>query len=356
MSLLDARSSGLTSVGARLEGALDQFLRGQEGGPYGELLAPALRVLRQFLEGGKRVRPLYCHAGWQAAGGGEPTREFMDMSVGLELFHALALLHDDVIDRSDVRRARPAAHRLFIDGRPGGCDEWFGMSAAILLGDLCQSWSAELMHGPPEPQISRSAGMLAGRMRTEMLVGQLMDISPPPDALGTVGHAFQVIHYKTTLYTVKRPLQIGAAMAGAGQEVLDACAHYAEPLGEAFQLLDDLEDVEPPPGSAHNTGNDLREGKRTVLLALAAQKATTNQRNRLGGLVGRDDLSDEELAEARQTIIDTGATAAVRKMILDRRKRALDSLTQAPFHPAGTKTLRELTDRALPGVAEWHSL
>jgi geranylgeranyl diphosphate synthase type I len=351
--VITTREFSLDSTRHRIEEAMSSFIREKERGPQGLHLTSAIRVLRQFLDGGKRVRPLYCHAGWLAAGGGDaPQEKLMDVSVGLELFHALALLHDDVIDRTDMRRDRPAAHRLFTGHGPDG-DEWFGISAAILLGDLCEAWSAELLMGLAEEGVPPSARDFANRMRVEMLTGQLMDISPATGTFGTIERALQVIYYKTSLYTVKRPLQIGAAIAGGGPDVLQACAEYARHLGEAFQLLDDLEDIQPPPNSACNAGNDLREGKKTVILALAGQKATTEQLAVLHRLIGRRDLDDTELADARQVIVDTGATHEARQIIVKRRRQALDVLDQAPFHPDGRAVLREMTDMSLPGTAEW---
>ncbi|WP_086824930.1 polyprenyl synthetase family protein [Allokutzneria sp. NRRL B-24872] len=347
------REFGLDATQHRVEEAITSFIESKERGPQGDHLAWAIQVLKQFLGGGKRVRPLYCHAGWLAAAGNEePPEQLMEVSVGLEFFHALALLHDDVIDRAEFRRLRPAAHRLLAGTGPVG-DEWFGISAAILLGDLCEAWSAELLMGVAEEGVPRGARDFVNRMRAEMLTGQLMDISRSTGTFGTVDHALQVIYYKTSLYTVKRPLQIGAAMAGGGPEVLRACADYARYLGEAFQLLDDLEDIEPPPGAVSNAGNDLREGKKTAILALAGQNATEGQLARLRGLLGRRDLDEVELAEARRIIVDTGATRAARRTITVRRRQALEVLDRAPFHPEGRVALREMADRALPGIAQW---
>ncbi|WP_370949369.1 polyprenyl synthetase family protein [Amycolatopsis sp. cg5] len=301
-----------------------------------DYVAEALRHLAAFLGGpGKRVRPLFCWAGWRTVRDTMDPR-LLDVAVGLELFHAYVLIHDDVIDRSDTRRDRPTLHRAV--GEP---DEWTATSAAILLGDMCEAWSAELLGTAGE-----AAGEHLHRMREEVLVGQLLDLrgTEPP---------LRVIHYKTTQYTVHRPLRMGAAMAGASPDVQEACRAYAEPLGEAFQLLDDLEDVMPGGPNPPAPAGDLREGKSTVVLGMALDFATAAQRDELLNLVRDRDLDDAGLRRAQRLIATTGAIDEVRRMIVHRRRLALAVLDDAPFQPAGAATLRALTDLALPGVRAW---
>ncbi|TWP48501.1 polyprenyl synthetase family protein [Lentzea tibetensis] len=288
-----------------------------------------------FSTGRESESARFCWAGWHTVRHDASPR-LLDVAVGLELFHAYVLIHDDVIDRSHTRRGRPTLHRV-VDS----LDEWSAVSAAILLGDMCEAWSAELLGGA-----GTTAAERVRRMREDVLIGQLLDL------LGTE-QPFQVIHYKTTQYTVHRPLRIGAAMAGASRDVQDACTAYAEPLGEAFQLLDDLEDVVPDGARPLAPIGDLREGKATVVLELAFELATASQREQLVHLVGDRDLDDAGVRMAQLLIAETGAVDEVRRMIVTRRRRALDALDDAPFHPAGADALRALTDLALPGVREW---
>ncbi|MFF4185427.1 polyprenyl synthetase family protein [Streptomyces sp. NPDC001691] len=337
-----------------VEQTLEAFLADKERGPNGAMLATPLKVLRHFLNGGgKRVRPLYCCLGWRLVDNAPFTHEVLRAAAGLELFHTFALLHDDLIDSSDSRHDRPTAHHVFRQHGPHGRHQWFGESAAILLGDLCEVWSAELLGALDATAGPRVARTTLDQMRGELVIGQYLDLCASGGELGSVEDALQVIHYKTTKYTVERPLQIGAALAGADQAVLDACAAYALPLGEAFQMYDDLEDVVVDSAKPGVTGNDLREGKHTVVLALALQKATAAQAGRLRELIGNPSLDEDQLAEARALIASTGAPDEVRRLVVERRHQALDILATAPFHPAAKRALARLTDVAVPGVATW---
>ncbi|MFS8095968.1 polyprenyl synthetase family protein [Lentzea alba] len=330
MSSLDLRA-----VRQDVEQALKRFILDRKYDVAGIHVTAPLRALRAFLDGpGKRIRPLFARAGWHTVRD-DPDPRLLDLAVGLELFHSYVLIHDDVIDRSDVRRDRPTLHRLIAPD-----DDWAAVSTAILLGDLCEAWSAELLGG-----LGAAALEQVHQMREDVLIGQLLDLCGAAEP-------FEVIHYKTTQYTVHRPLRIGAAMAGADDDVLAACTAYAEPLGEAFQLLDDLEDVIPSRHPRTRVG-DLREGKPTVVLKLAIELATPSQRDQLMHLVGDRHLDDDGLRTAQKLIAETGAVSEVRQMIVTRRRQALDVLTDAPFHGTGVEALNVLTDLALPGVSTW---
>ncbi|MET8030537.1 polyprenyl synthetase family protein [Streptomyces avermitilis] len=337
-----------------VEAALFDFLADKAHGPDGPFIETLLDVLQDFLDGrGKRVRPLYCCLGWCSVGNAPLSDEVMRAAAGLELFHTFALVHDDLIDRSDSRHNRPTAHHAFAARRSDMRAAWFGESAAVLLGDLCEAWSAELLGDLGDGPGQAVARHVVDCMRGELVIGQYLDLLASDDGCGSVEDALRVIHYKTTKYTVERPLQIGVALAGGGQDVLDACAAYARPLGEAFQMYDDLEDVVVDGAEPGTDGSDLREGKRTVVLALAMQYARPEQAERLRSLVGDPDLGPEGLAEVRGLIAATGAPGMVRQMVVERRLEALAILDRAPFHPAAKDGLRHLTDLAVPGVEGW---
>ncbi|MEU1409097.1 polyprenyl synthetase family protein [Streptomyces sp. NPDC005728] len=337
-----------------VETALFGFLADKAHGPDGPVIDTLLDVLRHFLDGrGKRVRPLYCCLGWCAVVNAPLSDEAMRAAAGLELFHTFALVHDDLIDRSDSRHNRPTAHHTFAARRSHTRAAWFGESAAVLLGDLCEVWSAELLGDLGDGPGQAVAREIVDRMRGELVIGQYLDLLASGDGCGSVEDALRVIHYKTTKYTVERPMQIGAALAGGGRNVLEACAAYARPLGEAFQMYDDLEDVVVDDDKPGTDGSDLREGKRTVVLALAMEHARPEQAERLRRLVGDPALGPEGLAEARDVIAATGAPGMVRQMVVERRQEALAILDQAPFHPAAKDALRNLTDLAVPGVRSW---
>jgi geranylgeranyl diphosphate synthase type I len=341
----------LRGVRRAVDAVLERFLDAKERGPYGAHLTDPLEILRDFLgAGGKRVRPLYLCTGWYAVRGAPLTAGVLKAAAGVELFHTFALLHDDVIDRSEVRHHRPTAQLQFGAIGSRRREPWFGESAAVLLGDLCEAWSAELLG---DASAIGPARVALDAMRSELVVGQYLDLCASGEGFGSVAKAMQVIHFKTTKYTVERPMQLGAALAGADSAALEACSAYARPLGEAFQLLDDLEDVLELADGGTESGTDVREGKHTVVLALAAARCDRASAARLRRLVGDRGLDAEQLAEARAIIAATGAIRDVKEMILDRRRQAMNILDHAPFHSDAKSILARLTDLAVPQVASW---
>ncbi|UXY31272.1 polyprenyl synthetase family protein [Streptomyces sp. HUAS TT20] len=310
-------------------------------------------TLRGFLSsGGKLIRPVMCLCGWYAAGGAWDPGPVVKAAASLELFHAFALIHDDVMDDSDARRGRPALHRLLAEfhrhRHTPGHAERHGVHAAVLLGDLALAWSDEMFHtaGLSPAQI-RAARPLLDTMRGEVMFGQCLDLLATGRPIGDIEHALTISRFKTAKYTVERPLHIGAALAGAGQAMLDTLTAYALPLGEAFQLRDDLLGVF---GDPRETGkpvdDDLREGKHTVLMAFGIARADHSQLSVLRSLVGRSDLDAEQADAIRDVLVSTGARAAVEQMISSRRRRALSALHGAPLPPHAITALRRLAHAA----------
>jgi geranylgeranyl diphosphate synthase type I len=325
----------------RIHVILADFLDGKAAEfPSAKATGPFLTELRAFLlDGGKRLRPLLCHLGWLGADGGAHDPAVLRAAVSLELFHAAALIHDDIIDRSHTRRNHPTTHLRLAHHwpdptRPERAD-WFGISAAIIAGDLCWAWSEEMFRtcGLPEATLSRAAPYLAA-MRTEVMIGEYLDIHPPTaDPSRWLEHARQVNLYKTARYTVARPLQIGGALAGAGPELLACYQHFGEHLGVAFQLRDDLLGIygDPAVTGKPNT-DDLREGKRTVLIALALLHATPDQAATIHTLLGDPDLTDIDLLRAAVT--DTTAPILVHDAITTASQQAVQALAAAPLDDA----------------------
>lgn len=311
-------------------------------------LAPVADTLRAFLlGGGKRLRPAFCYWGWRGAGGAD-CAQIVTAATSLELLQACALIHDDYIDGSDTRRGQPAVHRRFeaLHQAAGwqGSAAGFGAAAAILLGDLCLSYSDELFNrcGLPAERVL-AARPLVDLMRAEVMAGQYLDVVEQAVGGGSVERAEQVIRFKAAGYTVQRPLQIGAALAGADQRQLAAYSAYGLPLGEAFQLRDDLLGVfGDPEETGKPAGDDLREGKRTVLIAMALERADAGQRDLLRRLLGDPLLDDAGVAGLRTTILATGAVRRVEALIERRTRQALDALAEAPIAEQARLVLAEL--------------
>ncbi|AWZ06650.1 polyprenyl synthetase family protein [Streptomyces sp. ICC1] len=303
----------------------------------------------QLAAGGKRLRPAMCVAGWQAVSTERAPSLVWRMAASLELFHTFALVHDDIMDRSVLRRGRPTAHRTLAAlhaGRPDA--ESLGVSTAILLGDLALGWSYELLQSPglPSGQLAAVWPVL-NALRTETLVGQYLDLVATGRHSDDAAAARRAILYKTAKYTVERPLQLGALLAGATPGQLRTLSAYALPLGEAFQLRDDLLGAF---GSTARTGkpalDDLREGKHTVLTATALQLADSAQLAVLQQHLGNPHLDEDGADQIRTVLTDTGAVATVEQMITDQHARAARALDDAGFHPAAMAVLLGLAAAA----------
>jgi geranylgeranyl diphosphate synthase, type I len=336
--------------------ALEAFLARQRAvlAAIGAEMLPWLDSIGELLAGGKRLRPAFCYWGWRAAGGAD-CLEIFNAAASLELLHASALVHDDVMDASDTRRGRPAVHRQFASrsvaaGYSGGSEQ-FGTGAAILIGDILLSWTDELYHasGLRQDALRRGRPVLDA-MRTEVISGQFLDLVNQATGNESIASAMQVVTYKTAKYTIERPLHLGAALAAAPPSVIRAFTGYGIPLGVAFQLRDDVLGVFGDPAKTGKpVSGDVREGKRTVLVALAMERADTAQARLLARHLGDRSLTDSAAAQVRAVINDTGALAECEALIAANVKEAIAALDGAPVADTARPALAELavaaTDR-----------
>ena len=314
-----------------------------------------LDALRQFvLGGGKRLRPTFAWWAWRGAGGdpsGPHAAGALQAVASLELVQACALIHDDLIDSSDSRRGSPTVHVAFAkrhaDAGWLGASTQYGLAAALLIGDLAQAWADDMYSTAALPAETLAAARTAWRaMRTEVLAGQHLDVHTQATGDSSTEAALRIDRLKTAAYTVQRPLHLGAALAGAGDELIETLLAFGSDLGVAFQLRDDLLGVFGDPAvTGKPAGDDLREGKRTLLVALGQQLAAERGDSAAGeviaGAVGDAELTQAGVDAVRHALTDTGAVAAV--------ERRIDSL----FH-ATLRTLRraELAEPAASRLAE----
>ncbi|MEP7193320.1 MAG: polyprenyl synthetase family protein [Actinomycetota bacterium] len=315
---------------ARVQAVVDAEISAQARvlSEIGDELTPLVAAVGALLKGGKRLRAAFLYWGYRA-GGGPDDESVIRAASAMEFFQAAALLHDDVMDDSDTRRGMPAAHRRLADEHAAagwaGSGERFGIAGAILGGDLCLIWSDELFatSGLPAAAITR-ARPIFDRMRTQLMGGQFLDVLESArgwEDLSTaarVARAQTVIRYKSAKYTIEHPLLIGAAAADVGASDCDALSAYGLDLGEAFQLRDDLLGVFGDPAQTGKpAGDDLREGKRTVLVALALDQVAPYGASLFDKLLGSPDLGDAGVDELREAITASGARERVEQMILD---------------------------------------
>src|SRR3954470_5801934 len=338
----------------RVGKSLGAFLSGQAPrlDAISESLVPLQDAVADYLLGaGKRLRPAFCYWGWRSAGGGD-TDEVVAAASSLELLQACALIHDDVMDGSDTRRGQPAMHRRFAamhrrEAWQGDADA-FGVSAAVLLGELCLIWADELLNtcGLPTDALLR-AQPVYDEMRVELMAGQYLDLFEQVMGAGTVESALRVARFKSAKYTIERPLHLGAVLAGADGDVLSGYSDYGLPLGEAFQLRDDVLGVfGDPTETGKPAGDDLREGKRTALVALALHHASPGQADVVRRLLGDPALDAAGVDELRQGIVDTGAVDRVEELITNLTADALTALRAAPIEDEARQVLEELAQAA----------
>ena len=349
----------------RVSRALTGFLDRQERvlRQISEDLVEPAAALREFLDGGKRMRPAFCYWGWRAAGGGIGASEALDdaaftASASLELLQASALIHDDYMDGSDTRRGKPAVHKRFealheADGWEGPAAR-FGAAAAILLGDITLTWCDEMFTRSGFDAVRiHAARPVFDLMRSEVMAGQYLDVLAQSRGLSVatpqeiLERAETVIRYKSAKYTIERPLQFGAALAtGDADEhgpINAALSAYGLPLGEAFQLRDDVLGVFGDPATTGKpAGDDLREGKQTVLTALAAANADAGQLKLLREGLGDAALDADGVAALQQVIVETGALDAVEQRIEERTGLALAALERASVEQEARTVLAEL--------------
>ncbi|MFX0537281.1 polyprenyl synthetase family protein [Ornithinimicrobium sp. Y1847] len=327
---------------ARVQAALDQHLAGQREvlAELGPPMGPLVDAVADLLTGGKRLRAAFLYWGWRALGGPDDDAAIRAAS-SMEIFQAAALLHDDVMDNSDLRRGRPTAHRSFTAEHQrqswSGDPERFGHAAAILAGDLCLNWTDEVFtrSGLPADALERARPEF-DRMRTQLMGGQYLDMLE--GAVGWADLAYEerlercrtVIRYKSAQYSVGQPLLIGALAAGAGEQTVRALTDYGTALGEAFQLRDDVLGVYgDPEHTGKPAGDDLREGKHTALIAHALELADAEGAELISASLGDPDLDEPTVQACREVLAASGALERTEAMITAGADQARTALADA---------------------------
>ncbi|GAA0407380.1 MULTISPECIES: polyprenyl synthetase family protein [Micromonospora] len=334
----------------RVDQALSDFLAGRRSWmtDLDDALVPVAEAIESFvLGGGKRLRPAFGYWGYRGAGGVD-TDAVVTALAALEFVQASALIHDDLMDRSDTRRGEPAMHRRFAAWHRtagwGGNPDGFGDAAAILLGDLCLVWSDELLHSAGlDPRTVARARPDFDEMRTEVTVGQYLDVVTQATGDASLERASKIARYKSAKYTVERPLLLGAALADAPADIRVAYSAYGLPLGEAFQLRDDVLGVFGDPAQTGKpAGDDLREGKRTYLVAAALEAADDAGREVVLTGLGDPALDAAGVARLRDVIISTGALARTEQRIVTLTDAALAALTAVDLDTEARQSLVDL--------------
>jgi geranylgeranyl diphosphate synthase, type I len=336
----------LSRVEAQLERVLDDELARAEA--IDDRLADVAAVVRSaVLSGGKRVRPAVLYWGWRGAGGDPDDPDVFAIGASLELIHAFALAHDDVMDASDTRRGQVTTHRRFeADHRAAGWDgdpARYGEAVAVLTGDLLLSWGDrcffEIAARRAAPADARA---VFDTLRVEMIWGQYLDMRA--EAAGAdEADALKILHLKSGHYTILRPLQLAAALTGADRDIAAAYDDYGSAVGEVFQLRDDILGVfGDPVRTGKPAGDDLKEGKRTVLVALTVERLPAGERRGFEGRFGRREATEADVERMRAAIVDSGALETVEQHIVRATDRALQAIEAVPLERHAAEALKRL--------------
>jgi geranylgeranyl diphosphate synthase type I len=343
-----AAPPSLSRLASRVDARLDALLvaeRDRWAAFDPDLAGPVDEVRRLVGSGGKRLRPAFCHWGFVGAGGDPDDPRVVDAGAAFELMHAFALFHDDVMDDASSRRGAPTTHVVYAAEHAAG--SWageprrFGEGVAILVGDLAFVYADQLLVGAPAP-----VWEIWNELRIELNIGQFLDILGSVQRVRDRQRAERICRYKSGKYTIERPLHLGAVLAAPQRrdELLPGLSAYGLPLGDAFQMRDDVmgafgdESVTGKP-----VGGDLREGKPTPLLARAVTAATPGQRAVLDR-VGCPDLDDDAVAAIQQVIVDTGALADLERHIATLTDDALAALDRVDLTDLARRELADLAE------------
>lgn len=364
LTFTDAIAAEQEAYVAALENELSNFFEYQR-----EILSnitnealPLLESIQKLSTGGKRLRALLAYWGWRGAGGAPDSPAIARAGAAIELFQSAALIHDDIIDRSETRRGAPAVHKWFeATHRKNSwrtASDAYGTSSAILAGDLCLSWSEEMFSSVGEASRSGSAARkIFDLMRTEVMAGQYLDILgeviPSNGAEASQQRAEHVVRYKSAKYSCEHPLALGGALASGisyqeTSELIDAYRRFALPLGEGFQLRDDVLGVfGKPEETGKPAGDDLKEGKRTVLIALTQKLASQDDWEKLDRALGNQELTSEDIVQLQQIITTSEALEEHESMILAKGSTVDQALEHIQVEPMVKQALAQIANKAL---------
>jgi len=329
-----AAPQSLLDVASRVDKRLESLLaveRERWAKVDTDLVPPIDEIARLVLAGGKRLRPAFCFWGFVGAGGDTTDELVIDAGAALELLHAFALFHDDVMDGSLTRRGEPTTNAKFEAShgakKLAGESRRFGDGVAILVGDLAYVYSDQLMRNA-----SPQAWTIWNELRIELNFGQYLDMLGSAINERRREKAERICRYKSGKYTIERPLHLGALLAAPTRDdLIPVLSTYGLPLGDAFQMRDDVLGAFGDTAiTGKPVGDDLREGKPTPLMAIATARANAAQLKELQ-LVGNQDLTPAQIARVQEVIRETGALDELETVITRLTDEAIAAVQNVPF-------------------------
>jgi len=345
-------STSLNSLRNETEGALAEFVKGktEKLNKIDDFLEPIAKSLSEYiLAGGKRFRPIFAYLGFLGAGG-VANPKIARAFAALELVHVCALIHDDLMDGSDTRRNRESIHRQFQKHHDElkylGSAANYGASVAILLGDLSLAWSDELIFLSGISQAQHYLALpIFHEMREELMAGQYLDVLESVRGDSDKIRSSKIARLKSGKYSIERPLQFGAALAGANSTLLADFSNFGLALGEAFQLRDDLLGIFGEPSvTGKPSGDDIREGKRTLLIALTLEMCSEKERKLLERSLGEKSLDNSQIADIQELISRCGAGGECERLISALFNEAMANLDRSDCREEIKGLLKEMAE------------
>lgn len=324
----------------------DCFEQHRETFNFGETFDPLYFDMAEFVgRKGKRIRPRLVLAAYKALGGERPLTDpdLIQAASATELLHAFILIHDDVIDRSDMRRGLPTYHRLVGQRIKNLHDsERTGQNVAIVMGDILFSLAIDTLNTCGFPPPVRQAAMsrfLRYIMRTG--AGEVFDVLLGVRDIGRVSREdiLRTYHLKTTCYTFEAPSVIGATLAGASPEKIDALARAMDPLGLAFQIQNDLIEFSHFDPSDTLMQRDLLEGKKTLLLFEAYDSLGDVEQSFLQMCLGTQLHTEGTILRLRNLVEKSGAVQRLETRVAELFAEAETILCSDPFTGEETSAL-----------------
>jgi geranylgeranyl diphosphate synthase type I len=307
-------------------------------------------VKKLTLSGGKRIRPALMYYGYVGMGGKEKER-MLKAAVSIELVHMFLLIHDDVIDRDFERHGVSTINKIYEDlGKkyfPDKDSRHFGNAMALIVGDMIAALGNQIIFesGFKNHLVMKALSKLQSII-SYTVVGEVKDFYIGYKGKATEKEVMDMYEYKTAKYTVEGPLHLGAVLGGADEETLKLISGYSIPVGIAFQIQDDILGVfgnEEKLGK--KVGSDIEEGKMTVLVTRANQKAGSKERKIMNSILGREGLSFDEIERFRSIIRNSGSLAYAQSI-------AERSVEKGKQQLAKTKFKKETKD-FLYGMADY---
>lgn len=306
-------------------------------------LLPHILALNEACSGGKRIRGALVKLGYEMANGKRQIAngEVLKISAAYEIFQAAILAHDDIIDKSLLRRGRPSLYAQFGAGH-------MGISKAICLGDIGFFLAFKLITTANFPDKHKNNALkIFSSSMLDTGIGELLDVELSQKELSEshIQDIISIYKFKTAHYTIAAPLLLGAVLSGSNDKRLQAIRNFGQNLGIAFQIQDDINDIFSEKNRlGKETGGDIKEGKGTLLYVYAKAKADSTNKSLLKKYYGNPKITKPEIATVKNIFLTSGALEYARSEALSYSQKAKEYIPEITVDKKYGQMLLEMTE------------